>query len=531
MRSALLLFTLACTAHAATVDLTTPAGVARVQGQWRYHAAHIVETDFLAPGDDGQPGRTPVKTQDITPQAGAVDFDDRGWEAVSADKLSQRRGTGRISFAWYRIAVTVPADLAGTDITFTASLDDYAEIWVDGELARAPGATITGWNAENKLVIARRARAGQKIQLAIFGANGPLSNPPTNYIYIRKAELEFTPTAGAPVAVTPVEVNVEVVRLDPAMDAIVPRNAKVWKLAEGFTFTEGPVWVRGDALGTAHATTTGSVASAVPSRGFLLFSDPNENRIYRYDGTLSVFREQSGYAGSDIAEYRQPGSNGLTLDRQGRLVINQHGNRRVIRLEPDGSQTVVADRYEGKRFHSPNDLVYRRDGTLYLTDPFFGLPKFADDPRKELPIQGVYAIKDGHVRLVSKDLSGPNGIAFSPDEKHLYVGNWQDDRKIVMRYDVAADGSLTHGIVFHDLTATPGEDAIDGVKVDQAGNVYVSGPGGLWVISPTGKHLGTILTPRHVHNMAWGDADGQTLYLCARDKLYRLRLNIPGVRP
>ncbi|MGQ0502515.1 MAG: SMP-30/gluconolactonase/LRE family protein [Panacagrimonas sp.] len=207
-----------------------------------------------------------------------------------------------------------------------------------------------------------------------------------------------------------------------------------------------------------------------------------------------------------------------------------HRPCRVIRLEADGGETVLADR-DGGRLNSPNDLVYKSDGAIYFTDPFFGLPKFEQDPRKELPYQGVYRAKDGVVTLLTRELSGPNGIAFSPDERFLYVGNWDDHRKVVMRYPVNADGTLAAGSVFIDLTAARGEDAIDGVKLDRAGNVYVSGPGGLWIVSPAGKHLGTVVTPRHAHNFAWGDADGKTLYLCARDRLYRMRLNIEGLRP
>jgi len=231
--------------------------------------------------------------------------------------------------------------------------------------------------------------------------------------------------------------------------------------------------------------------------GYLLFSDPNANRIYKYEtnGTLSVFKENSGYSGADVAEYGQPGSNGLTLDPQGRLTIDEHGNHRVTRIEQDGTQTVLADAYEGKRLNSPNDLVYKSDGALYFTDPPFGLPKFFDDPRKELSHSGVYRWKDGTLTLLANELTGPNGIAFSPDEKYLYVGNWDPTRKVVMRYPLQDDGTLGQGEVFFDMTSVPGEDAIDGVKVDVQGNVYVSGPGGLWVLSATGKHLGTIIPP------------------------------------
>jgi len=309
-------------------------------------------------------------------------------------------------------------------------------------------------------------------------------------------------------------VNFELERADPGLDAIVPPNPKVFKLAEGFEFTEGPIWVR--------------------EGGFLLFSDPNHNTIYRYhevDGLLSVFRKKSGYAGADIAEYSQPGSNGLTLDPRGRLTIDQHGNRRVVRLERDGSLTVLADRYEGKRLNSPNDLVYRSDGTLFFTDPPFGLPRFFEDPRKELPYSGVFRWKDGELKLVSDELKGPNGIAFSPDEKTLYVGDWDEKKKVVMRWDVAQDGTLSNGGVFFDMTGAPGEDAIDGMKVDEKGNLYVSGPGGLWILSSDGRHLGTLQVPKHPHNLAWGGEDGRSLYLTAQSALYRVRLNIPGIHP
>ncbi|HKY43961.1 MAG TPA: SMP-30/gluconolactonase/LRE family protein [Pyrinomonadaceae bacterium] len=530
---------------AATIDLGSIEGVKTVKGEWRYSDTKIVEADFRGPGPDKQPTGTPVKTYDYTPHAGSADFDDSKWEVISPTTLDQRRGNGRLGFNWYRITLTIPNrvgdfDPTGSTAVFETSLDDYAEIWVDGELSRAlgqsGGSVIAGWNAKNHLTIGRNVRPGQQIQLAIFGVNGPLSNPPTNFIYIRYARLAFYKTEPGPVALTPSEVNVEVVRNDPAMDEIVGPNPKVFKLAEGFKFTEGPIWINKDG-------------------GYLLFSDPNANTIYKYtpsgnhDGKLEVFRTPSGYSGTDIAEYGQPGSNGLTLDPQGRLTINQHGNHRVVRDENDGTQTVLADSYQGKRLNSPNDLVYRSDGTLFFTDPPFGFPKLFNDARKQLPFSGVYSIYNRKLQLVSKDFTGPNGVALSPDEKYLYVGNWPrsltgqelrkedapvseigDKHKAIMRYEVERDGTLKNGKLFFDFTNAAGEDGLDGIKVDQKGNLYVSAPGGLWVISPEGKHLGTIITPRHAHNMAWGDADGKTLYLCARSGLYRIRLNIAGVR-
>lgn len=508
----------------ARIDLATDAGVARVKGEWRYSDTRIVEVDFKRAGADGQPTGAPVKTYDFSPHAGGAEFDDSGWEVVSPATLTQRRSTGKLCFNWYRINVTIPKrigafDPTGATVAFDTALDDYAEVWVDGEIPRAlgqrGGSVVAGWNAPNRLIIGRDVQPGQQIQLAVFGMNGPISNPPTNFIWMRHARLDFYKgNAGSvPGVVTPQEVNVEVQRLDAALDTIVPPNPKLYKLAEGFKFTEGPVWV---------------------NDGYLLFSDPNSNRIYKYEPeneALSVFRERSGYSGADIAEYGQPGSNGLTLDSQGRLTINEHGNHRVTRLEPDGRLTVLADSYHGKRLNSPNDLVYKSDGSLYFTDPPFGLPKFFDDPRKELPFSGIYRWQNGKLDLLATDLTGPNGLAFSPDEKYLYVGDWDEKKKIVMRYVVQDDGTLDAGSVFFDMTAAPGEDAIDGLKVDEQGNVYASGPGGLWVLSPQGKHLGTIKPPKHPHNFAWGDADGRTLYIAARSAIYRMPLNVPGIRP
>jgi gluconolactonase len=378
---------------------------------------------------------------------------------------------------------------------------------VDGKIGFTYGQTggqvIRGWNAPNRVVLTRDAKPGQKFQLAIFGINGPVSATPDTFIWVKSATLDFHP----PVA--PQFVNTKIERLDSALDAIIPADAKLERVAAGFTFTEGPVWSR--------------------DLGALIFSDPNENTIYRLtpEGEVSVFQSKSGYRGADIGEYGQPGSNGLAFDREGRLTIDQHGNRRVVRVEKNGVVTVLADKFEGKRLNSPNDLVYRSDGALFFTDPPFGLPTFDKDPRKELPFSGVFALIEGRLSLVAKDLSGPNGIALSPDERHLYVGNWDDNRKVVMRYDIAADGRASHAEIFADFTSEGTENAIDGLKVDSAGNVYVSGPRGLWILSREGRRLGLISGPEQPHNFAWG-GDGRTLYLCAHTSIYRLRLNEPG---
>ena len=502
----------------AIINLASDDGAALVHGQWRYRDATIVAVDHYAPGPDLRPSGPPNRTYDVVPHAGVSDFDDASWPTIAPSGLETRRTNGRLSFGWYRIAVTVPEhvgafDTRGSTVVFEIVVDDYAEVWVDGKLPIALGQTgsqfIKGFNAPNRVVIARDAVPGQRIQIAVFGANGPLSNPPGNFVWVRSATLDFYANGrlGRKSAT-----RADVRRVDPALDAIVPHDLTIEKLADGFIFTEGPVWVPG---------------------GALLFSDPNANTIYRWtpDGQVSVFRAKSGYAGVDVAEYGQPGSNGITLDPEGRLTIDEHGNRRVIRIEKTGAITVLADRYQGKRLNSPNDLVYRSDGTLFFTDPPFGLPKAFEDRRKELPFSGVYAVKDGKVTLAANDLTGPNGLAFSPDERYLYVANWDEKKKVLMRYRAQPDGTLTQATVFFDMTSAPGEDALDGVKVDVRGNIYVSGPGGLWILSPEGKHLGTIVAPEHPHNLAWGDDDGRTLFLTAQTGLYRIRLNIPGVRP
>ncbi|MCP5113130.1 MAG: SMP-30/gluconolactonase/LRE family protein, partial [bacterium] len=302
------------------------------------------------------------------------------------------------------------------------------------------------------------------------------------------------------------------VRVDPALDRLVPASAKIEHLAGGFTFTEGPLWT---------------------SDGKLLFSDipPNVIRQWTPDGQVSVFLEKSGYEGTDAPEGALIGSNGLTLDSEGRLIICEHGNGRVSRMESDGARTVLAAEYQGKRLNSPNDAVFKSDGALYFTDPPYGFPGQDDDPKKELDFNGVYRLANGELTLLHKDLTRPNGLAFSPDEKYLYVANSDGASKIWMRFEVAADGSLAAGGVFYDATDVQEEGAPDGMKVDQQGNLYCTGPGGVWIFSPEATHLGTIKPPEIPANLHWGDADGKTLYMTARTGLYRIRLGVAGIRP
>ncbi len=502
---------------AAIIDLGTSDGAALVQGHWRYSDAAFVAVDHHEPGPDLRASGAPNRTHDITPHAGPADFDDRAWPVIPAESIAVRRGHGRFSFNWYRINVTVPArvgalDPTGMTIVFELVVDDYAEVWVNGQLpvvlGQAGGQLVKGFNAPNRVVLTRDARPGQQFQLAVFGMNAPVSNPPANFIWIRSATLDFLRPDAARVGVP---VPTSITRHDGALDDLLAPGVQAERLADGFEFVEGPVWV--------------------PEGSYLLFSDPNTNTIYRWspEGQVSVYRTKSGYAGVDIGRYHQPGSNGLTLDREGRLVLNQHGNRRVLRVERTGALTPLADRFEGQRLNSPNDLVYRSDGSLYFTDPPFGLPGVFEDPARETPWSGVYRLQDGHLTLLTRDLRGPNGLAFSPDERTLYVDNWDPARKVIMRYDVREDGTLGEGRVFFDITRTvPGDDAWDGLKVDVRGNVYAAGPEGIYILAPDGRHLGTVTLPEHVANFAWGDADLRTLYITASTGLYRLRVELPG---
>jgi gluconolactonase len=366
---------------------------------------------------------------------------------------------------------------------------------------------VAGFNAPNRVLLTRDAHPGQRFVIAVFGINDPISASPRNYIWLRTATLDFYTAQRARVT-APAELVIE--RANPRLDAIITADATLERIAGGFESTAGPVWSRD---------------------GSLLFSSPAMNTIYRWQptGQVTVFRPKSGYSGVDIGRYPRPGSNGLALDPQARLTICELGNRRVVRIEPHGNLTVLAGRFDGRRLNGPADLVYRTDGTLFFTDPASDLPERSGDPGRELPFSGVFAVRDGQVTLVTGELEGPGGLAFSPDERHLYVGNCERGRQVVMRYELGAAGhEVVEAGVLADLTGAGGENAIGGLTVDQAGHVYVCGPGGIWVISPAGEHLGTVRLPEAPANLTWGDSDAQTLYITAVTSVYRVRLHIPG---
>jgi gluconolactonase len=318
-------------------------------------------------------------------------------------------------------------------------------------------------------------------------------------------------------------------RLDPALDALVSADAKVELVKGGFGFTEGPVWVQRG------------------REGYLLFTDIPGNVIWKLtlDGTASIYQSQVGYTGPEVwrwgglqnngrerndpqfEEFAMIGADGLTLDRQGRLIVATFAGRSLMRIDPNGRRTVLADRYEGKRFGGPNDVVVKRDGAIYFTDTYGAFRLREKDPRRELDFNAVYRWKDGKLSLVVKDMPATNGLAFSPDEKYLYVNGSRDN--YVNRYDVQGDGSLANRKLFIDMRGRTERGITDGLRVDAKGNLYETGPGGVWVISPEGKHLGTIRAPEQATNVGFGEADRKTLFIAARTGIYKIRVNTPGL--
>jgi gluconolactonase len=303
-------------------------------------------------------------------------------------------------------------------------------------------------------------------------------------------------------------------RLDPALDALVPRDARIEKLADGFQWTEGPVWRK--------------------RAGDLLFSDIPNNTINRWKESegISVYLRPAGYSGPTPFG-RELGTNGLAFDANDKLVVADHGNRQIARInESNFTRTTLADRYEGKRLNSPNDLVFHPNGDLYFTDPPYGLDGINDSKAKELPFNGVYRLKpNGELTLLTKELTFPNGIAISPDARTLYVAVSDPKKPLWMAYDIQADGTIARGRVFFDpapLVVAGRIGSPDGMKIDRGGNLFATGPGGVLVFTPAGKHLGTIITGERTANVAFGD-DGSTLYMTADKTLMRIRVTAKGL--
>ncbi len=293
------------------------------------------------------------------------------------------------------------------------------------------------------------------------------------------------------------------------LDLLIPPNAQIEKVCEGFNWSEGPVW----------------------KDGTLLFSDVPENVVYGWkpgETKAAVFLNRSGMT-TPTAGFREQGSNGLAVDAQGHVVLCQHGDRRIARLVGEGKFETVADRFEGKRFSSPNDLAIRRNGDIYFTDPPYGLEGLNKSPIKEMPFNGVYRVDAaGKVTLLTKEIGFPNGIAFSPDEKTLYVADSGEAK--IHAFDVQDDGSIAGQRLFFDaapLKAADRKGSCDGLKVDARGNLFATGPGGVLIINQQGRHLGTILTGEATANCAWGDG-GDVLYMTADMFICRVRTSTKG---
>lgn len=324
-------------------------------------------------------------------------------------------------------------------------------------------------------------------------------------------------------------IGITIDKRDATLDLLISPNATIDTVASGFGFTEGVTWIQ---EGT---------------KGYLLFSDIPANVIYRWspNGKVEVYLEKTGYQHPDIWRVGMPltngksqsdpkferfnlsGSNGMTLDNQGNLLIATWAGRSIVRVETNGLRTVIADRYEGEKFNGPNDLIVSKNGAIYFTDTFGGLVKEGEDPLKEVDANAIYMIQHDKITRVVDDIKNVNGLAFSPDQKILYANGSTD--RFIRRYDVQKDGTLTNSTLLIDLSRECASGITDGMKVDSLGNIWASGPGGIWVINPQGEVLGVITLPEDVTNLVFGDADKKTLYISAHTSIYKIRVLVAGL--
>jgi gluconolactonase len=501
----------------ATIDLMKEDGLRQVRGQWRTSDVAIVPSDFNG---------TKRGVYDYSPHAGAKDFDDFNWPVIPKESLEGEAGEskpheGRMSFEWYRLTVTVPErigdiETTGSTVVFDTTIDDYSEIWVNGELLRWIGevgaGTISGFNAPNRLVIGRNVKPGQKIQIAVFAINGPISAAPANTVFMRKGtRLDFYCCMSGPVALDPVpDVNSSIE--DPDNTGLAPqvinRDPHLKKLAEGLGPTSSAAW---------------------SEKGYLIFNNVDTGVLYRYDpvnARVSIFSPYANASriGGDTTGATRPKA--IAFDPQGALVVAQEGKHNIVRINQDGTESVIADSHQGVPLNGPAALVYRADGILYFTDLYTNHASSSDPTAPEARHSGVYSLSNGQFRLLADDLPTPVALALSPRGRFLYV--LDSETKVVMRYCTNVDGSVAKGEVFFDLAALSSYSPATAIAVGQRGDVYIAGPGGIAILSPQAKYLGAIVLQNGPRTIAWGDPASRALFLTAADGLYQLRISIPA---
>jgi len=472
----------------AIVDLQDDDAAALVGARWRTADAAVREVAFVDAGADLGPGDRPAATYEVVPRPGNADFDDADWRDLAPAQTTERLGHGRVSFVWYRLTVTLPERvgrirLAGATVVFEVVVDDYAEVWVDGELPLALGRTggpaAAGFNAPNRVVLTRSARPGQTFTVAVFGMNGPISAAPANYVWIRSATLDVHRPAPAP----PVPLAI-----DGTLTGVLPPVVRAERVAAGFDTTAGPVWA---------------------PDGTLLLSSPAANAVLRWapEGRVDVVRVKGGYRGVDAGRLARPGPAGLAFDTDGRLVVCQPAHRRVLRVEPHGNTTVLAGRYAGRPLNGPVDVAAAAGGVTYVADPPGAHPG------------GVYAVRSGAVDRLDGGPPAPSALALTPGGDALLAGGADPDGPAVVRWPVRADGTAAGLPV-----ALAGGGGVTGLATDAAGHVFVAGPDVVRVLDPGGGPLGRVALPEPPTGVAVGAG---ALFVTSATAVFRIPLAHP----
>jgi len=505
----------------AIVDLQTEAGAARVGVTWRWSDTRVVTVRDVAVGADLGPSGPPVRTLDILPHAQSPAYDDSDWEVLAAADTYRRLGGGRVSFLWYRFAITLPAAVDGVPVqgctaVLEMTVDDYAEVWVDGELPRAlgdvGGGVVAGFNAPSRVVLTRAAHAGQQFSVAVFAFNGPVSASPRNYVWVRTATLSLFTAERARVG------QDAALRVHDfgGLSATIGLTAALERLATGFTAPRAALW----------------------DAGGVLVSTPATGALYRWSaaGRVTLVRVTNGVPGAPAGHLREPGTGGLALDPQQRLLLCQRGHGRVLRVNAHGDTTVVLDCCDGLPLAPPWDVCARADGTVYVSAP--GTVEPGDrGPRARgggPPLAtGVLGVGAAGAFVVDADMAAPHGLALSPDGRTLYAADGLAPR--VMCWPLDSDGrARAPGRYLVDLSGLHDDGhagGVEGLAVDSAGTVLACTSAGLWVLAPDGRPLGLLDLPEQPRGVTLGGDDGRTAFVTAGSSLYRLPLAPLPARP